>query len=766
MNENNLLNIIIENSKKHIDRTIYTYIFLLLKYIFIGKQNFVNQFRKDDTMKKLNEFTTYINKNIIKNEENFIKIEPNNEKYTYKNFNNIIKFIKSQNLMYAGNILEGILIIIFNYSIKTSKEDNFGKFINKNFEKFREEKNKDLPSWFSNSTEIFDNAELQNINDLLAKDLSIKDKKIIINQHDKNRPIFHKFLFEIIRNKFNILSENKNKELLKEMKIYLNIYKSLNRSSNLSHEVDYRVNSIIMLYYYFIKQKQCPINIIYCFLMSIYIYYQNTKLININLNTSGNEEIDVVDIPYTYQLKDYKIEGRFSNVITSPISIEPRIINVDFTQNNIRELGLFELGKILSFNKNIKTLNLKLCLINNFYLEIFFRGFTLFDNYTLDELNLSKNDLKESSDYPLSELIKHLKGLKTLHIFGNNELKGGLRLFFITLKSLYKKGKTNLVNLNINSCRLTDSSFYELGELLKSPYCGLKRLNVALNIKSQNIDFLKILKYNRSLEELIIYNCGLNEEDIDDICRIISNTNIKKINLFHNNFHVTGKALRIVFRGKLIKKIGKIIKKEKVDLSKAIIHLDISNNLFYTMNHHYMTIINKFIEGDSTINCLDLSHINYGKKIDYKPLYNDKIKELSDILSKRKKQYENLIIKKIDIERSIEIYNKKKENEKLNLKYLDADINKYIEKLIKSEDENSIFPAYLREKSYYIIKEIFKNKNEYKELIKNEKIVKDIKSDDNEDFIHKIIEYILFKKNEKELHSVNGKLEWKQLVII
>ena len=762
MNENNLLNIILENSKKHINKTIYTYIFLLMKYIFIKKQNFANQFRKEDTIQKLKKFTAHINKYIIINEENFIKIEPN-EKYTYKNFNNIIKFIKSQNLMYAGNILEGILIIIFNYSIKTSKEDNFGKYISKNFEKFRDSNNKDLPSWFSNSKEIFDNKELESIYDLLAKDLSIKDENI----NNIVRPIFHKFLFEIISNKFNIIKENKNKELLKEMEIYLSIYKSMSHITSY-FEQDYKENSMIMLYYYFIHKKQCPIKIIYCFLMSIYIYYQNTNLIN--LNSSENDDTTLENIPYTYQLKDYKVEGRFSNVITSPMTIEPRIINVDFMQNNIREIGLFELGKILSFNKNIKTLNLKSCLINNFYLEIFVRGFALFDNYTLEELNLSKNALKEYADYPLSELIKHLKGLKTLNIFGNTEAKGGFRLFFITLKSLYKKGKTNLENLNINNCYLTDSSFYELGELLKSPYCGLKRLNIALNIKSRNIDFLKTLKYNRSLEELIIYKCDLSENDIDDVCRIISNSNIKKINLFHNKFHVFRKTLRIVFRGKLINKIGKKINKQKVDLSKAIIHLDLSNNYSYLINHHYIMLINKFIESNSNINCLDLSHILYGKNADKRGIhiYKEEINKLSSILSKKKEAYWKLTLKKLDLERNKEIYQKKEEEEKLNLNDLDEEINKYLEEQINSKNENSIFPAYLREKNYYIIEKIIiKNKEKYDKLIKKEKIDdKNIKSYNNEKFIHKIIDYIKFKKNENELISVNRELEWKQLVII
>ena len=157
MNEikNENISNIIENSQKHIDKTIYKYLFMLMKYIFIGKENFKNQTKRQDLVNKLNEFTEYINKNIIIKEKNFIKIQPDSERCSFKNFMNIINFVKSQNLVYAGNILEGILIFIFNYSCETSKEDNFGKFINKNFGKLRGLKNDDLPDWFKKSEDIF-----------------------------------------------------------------------------------------------------------------------------------------------------------------------------------------------------------------------------------------------------------------------------------------------------------------------------------------------------------------------------------------------------------------------------------------------------------------------------------------------------------------------------------------------------------------------------------------------------------------------------------
>ena len=587
MNEikNENISNIIENSQKHINKTIYKYLFMLMKYIFIGKENFKNQTKKQDLVNKLNEFTEYINKNIIIKEKNFIKIQPDSERYSFKNFMNIINFIKSQNLVYAGNILEGILIFIFNYSCETSKEDNFGKFINKNFGKLRGLKNDDLPDWFKKSKDIFSIEEIQDIKKLLSNDLSIKDKPNKDQKEQPKQPIIHKLIFELMKNKYEILGKNDynyiNKVQIDKMKIYLLKYNSINKHSS-NEQKDYKENSIAFLYNYFILKNECPIKIIYCFLLSVYIYNQNTLLLKLLNDPSLIGNPNVTDVKYTYQLKDYQVEGRFGNIITSPISIEPRIINIDFMQNNLRESGLFELGKILSFNKNIKTLNLKSCLIYDYYLDFFVKGFLFFDNDTLEELNLSKNRLKENSDFALSELIKHLKGLKTLNIFDNKELKGGLRHFFITLKTLYKKGKTKLENLNINKCALTDTSIYELGELLKSPYCGLKRLNIALNEKCYTINFLKILKFNRSLDELIIYDSKINDNDIDDICRIISNTNIRKINLFKNKFHIFGKTLRIIFRGKLVKYMEKKKKSKNeqnnIEIQKEIEKIDDETN--------------------------------------------------------------------------------------------------------------------------------------------------------------------------------------------
>ena len=94
----------------------------------------------------------------------------------------------------------------------------------------------------------------------------------------------------------------------------------------------------------------------------------------------NDDEEDLEIIPFNYSLKGAFVEGRFSNIIISPVKLEPRISNINFGQNNIREWGLFELGKAITMNKNIKTITLKIALLRGYYLDFFIAGLSIFDN--------------------------------------------------------------------------------------------------------------------------------------------------------------------------------------------------------------------------------------------------------------------------------------------------------------------------------------------------------------------------------------------------
>lgn len=222
-------------------------------------------------------------------------------------------------------------------------------------------------------------------------------------------------------------------------------------------------------------------------------------------------------------------------------------------QNNFRELGLFELGKICVLNKNIKTIECDTCLIKSQYLDFLTYGMGIFDNKSVEEINLSYNYLKEFSEEFLIKLFKNFKGLKTLNI-SSNEMKGGLGNVFIVLKKLYRKRKTNFENLILNKCLLDDSSLYELGELLKCKYCKLKKIVLNNNPYPYNCNLLKKLKNNKSLAQIHLNKDDIYNFSVEDILRIISNTNIRYLYLFKNRFDNFNDFLKIIYRTKIIDK--------------------------------------------------------------------------------------------------------------------------------------------------------------------------------------------------------------------
>ena len=313
---------------------------------------------------------------------------------------------------------------------------------------------------------------------------------------------------------------------------------------------------------------------------------------------------------------------------------------------------------------------------------------------------------------------------------------------------------------------MDESAFYELGELVKSRCCKLKRLSIGGNNKSNTVNFLKQVKYNRNLEELYIFKCGFKNEDIDDILRIISNTNIKHLNLFKNDFKNFGKCLSIVYRTKLIKNNGYFI-----DRSASLMTLDLSNNAFDLINSDHINLINKIVEDNSTLSCLDLSHIVYGQYPDRsKSPKSDNYKiavsnTLMGTLKQRKEKFSNLLFDKFKKEVSINDYKKKDENDKL--KYRSEELDKRIKEILKEEDAKLYL--FLREKCKEMIKD-FENekigdKNLYDYLL--EKETKDSEDYTKEEQIQKkIIEYMEYLRDKKDLDDFNYQLGEKNLVLI
>ena len=124
------------NSKLLIDRNIYKFLFKLLYCIFIKSD------RQKEEKNKLQKQIDKINKELIKTNNKL------NSEYSTDNLINIVKFVKEQNSLYAGEIIENILIIIFSFAFKTGKENNFGKYLYSNISKLKDRNNESFVNWF------------------------------------------------------------------------------------------------------------------------------------------------------------------------------------------------------------------------------------------------------------------------------------------------------------------------------------------------------------------------------------------------------------------------------------------------------------------------------------------------------------------------------------------------------------------------------------------------------------------------------------------
>ena len=125
MNKYNPLKTIFNESALLLDKNIYKFLFQLLSKIFLQSGSYLS-----DKYNICNHIQI-INEKIIKKEENYINID-----YSIENFKNIINFVKNQNRVYAGEIIEGLLIIIFSYAYKERKI-SFEKYIYNNLSTIR-----------------------------------------------------------------------------------------------------------------------------------------------------------------------------------------------------------------------------------------------------------------------------------------------------------------------------------------------------------------------------------------------------------------------------------------------------------------------------------------------------------------------------------------------------------------------------------------------------------------------------------------------------
>ena len=793
-----------------INKSLYLSIYLLTKNIILQKIKNIES--KDNEEKaqiqgtwkfsqKLQNFIDAINKEI--GEE--YKHKHISKEYTIENLKNILDYLKSQNSIFAGDILEGILIHIFSFAFKASKENSFGEFIYRGINgkfKLEESNNFDVANWFIK--EKFIPMELQNLKNLITDD----DKE----ENEIKNSTLYKILQEIMKEKYRNFGKKNNKII--DQYIY---------RRNFDSQEILDIN--------FTKNFQ-PKKLIRHFLISVFIYYQNknsplmkyikkdndkykendkndkekNEINEKNDNKDNKKEDDEKEkkelavIPFDYNLDEAQLDFKFANTVLSPVKIEPRISKISMSQNKLGEGGFYELSKSLLFNRNIKRCILDTSTIKSYYLDYLDLGLGIYDNFNLEELNLSYNSMNKDSEIYLSRIISHLKGLKTINL-SSNDLKEGVSSFFVMLKKLFRKKETCLENLILNKCNLDNSSFYELGELLKSKFCGLKRLYLNANIIPSQAHFLKKLKKNRCLTEIYLNKSNINEKNIDEVMRLISNTHIETLYIYKNKITNFNDCLRIIYRTKLIPEKNRELNFLKDE--SFLLNIDLSDNNCSHKNISQIRLLDEIIN-ETTLYCIDLSHILLGNNPEKitatseNSEYRNQVKNLSYKLNKEKEEYEQKIW-------DLKCYNcDKKELETQIENMLKNELNKYNKEILQElgedridlilEDRNAKHSMFLREKAKEIIFGILSYKGPSKpnyDLIKEKLINEEEKKDEekkedknneenpeekkgknniNKEEFNLLVKFLLCKINLKRIENILNKSKNikkdKKLVII
>ena len=673
-----------EQTKYILNPTIHKCLYVLVKYLFFGKEYMRNaQYKLENFISKLNKVGLKFDKDLLY--RNNCDID---------SLKTIFKFIKSQNFALSTEIFENLIIRVLSFAFVTKNDEFFGKYLYNNIEELRSKNGKKLLMEWIDDTLLkgLFNDNNQTLDFALSADENLKntdddEKEDIIRSINltSKQSTFLQILFYSLKNK-NIIDRSTESS-------------DLNTTSTATiNESKTAIYTQLSQFFYGSelgkKKRDRILTASVSILISTYIHYLNRKspLMSYSLDKPNLEKI-----PFVFDISEAGISDLYSNTILNPLRIEPRITDLELNKNRFDDYGMLELHRLLMFNKNIKKISLSGCTTKPIALNTFNDNFAPFDNYNVEELNMSSNYLKSDADINLTKLITYFKGLKIL-VLSHNILKSGLGYFFVTLKSLYRKGQSNLEELYLVNCELDDISLYELGELLKSKYCKLKCLCLNENKIPFDIDFFKALKKNRSLEEIYFYDCDINSERVDEIERIISNTNLQLLYLYKNKIHDFNQYIRILYRTNLIKNQKEKTRNILINYP-SLFNLNMNNSKCYNQNSEKLDLM---LEGfkSTNLSILDLSSVLVDphfedNNVNFK-YYTEVIKILDYLKDKQeeyKKALNDILVNKVDVEKNEEKLKGK------NIKVYDS--NKDIQDIIN--DENSNYSAFVIEKINNVI---------------------------------------------------------------
>ena len=130
----------------------------------------------------------------------------------------------------------------------------------------------------------------------------------------------------------------------------------------------------------------------------------------------------------------------------------------------------------------------------------------------------------------------------------------------------------------MGNCSITPDSILKLAKLVKSHKCNLKSL--VLNYSDfggwEGEKFLKAMQYNKSLNELYLYCCELNGNNINNIRNMINFSNLNVIYFYKNKISNIDNILKII--GTTVGDFSNSHEIKEDFIQSNLINMDVSHN--------------------------------------------------------------------------------------------------------------------------------------------------------------------------------------------
>ena len=532
----NCNNIKIENLEKIKNNTkIKSFFSMINNYDFCGKTDNENIFKKK--LIKIENFIEIKNKfsneeffeNLINifldffcekeniefeiksnNREIFIDLNDFNDKY----FNNIEyykKFIKDEYWSYINDIILLLILLIYSLLINSSSEYNFNLY---NFEDFQKIK---------------------------MKNLQQKLISIVINLKFVN--------FEFSQFLLNIEGETKNINILIE--IIRNLYKGIIKNFEIKNEKNDEYKDLKDMINILEKEEKKNDNEILSnlFILSwcYYCFKENPLFNNYYKNENINGEINVSNAHLT--------QFNSAMLLFSLRLFGDKTKKLNLQYNELGNIGSYCLGTLFHFSKNIENLNYNKNNLESKNLFYFIKGINSIDNfqiYNLKSINFTGNSLDQKSGKDFAKLIKLCPNLEELNLNRNEKIGNGIIFIFnsilIMMKKMHKNhNKYNLKILLLSMTTLQPNGINELSKLIISKLCSIEILCLNYNNlnNSAGYNFIKKIKYNKSLKELYLYHCEIKNSFVSNIKNIIRFCDINTLSLYQNNINIYENIFKI-----------------------------------------------------------------------------------------------------------------------------------------------------------------------------------------------------------------------------